>query len=311
MSLKNLYFGFKNKLNSNLNPHINLNNSKKIFVGNLLCDNVKNGYMLTKKETENKTKYIILRKESEEVIKNVIYYIHGGDYTNGLTTMYESFIYPLCDISDDIEVVLLDYSLAPEFKYPTQLNEALDVWNELINEFNSENIIIGSDSSGGSIALALIQKLKKEQNIAPIATFFISPWTDMTCSGKSYYTNYQKDTNIGDANSTLTEEKLEKLKNSERFSFIGDADKKDPYISPIFGDFTIFPKSHFIVGGDDMLLDDTLTIVKKIKENGNEITICNKEGMQHNFPLYLNFMPEGFEAFITIKDFIVDAFEGL
>ncbi len=147
MSLKNIYYScFRNKLNSTLNPCINLNNLNKVYIGNLLSDNVKKGYTLIKKETKNKTKYIILRNESEEAVKNVIYYIHGGDYINGLTTTYESFIYSLCDISDDIEVVLLDYSLAPEFKYPTQLNEALNVWNELTNEFNSENIIIGSDS---------------------------------------------------------------------------------------------------------------------------------------------------------------------
>jgi len=307
----NKLFGFKSTVQSNLIPKISLNNSQKLPTQKHLYDNIRKGYTLTKKKTENNTKYIIIKNETEEPTKKIIYYIHGGNYVKGLITTYESLVYPLCDISDDIQVVLLDYSLAPDNKYPVQLNEAFEVWNELTKEFNPEDIIIGGDSSGGHLALTLIEKLKNEKNELPKAAFFISPWTDMTCSGKSYFTNYQKDIILGDPNNSLTEKKLEELKNSEMFCFVGYANRNDPYVSPIFGDYTNFPKSLFIVGSDEMLLDDTLNLVKKIEENGHEVKLYKKDGMSHNFPLYLNFMQEGFEAFITIKDFIVDSFESL
>jgi len=41
----------------------------------------------------------------------------------------EEFCFNFCDIRDAVVVYILDYSLAPEFKYPTQLNEIVDVWN--------------------------------------------------------------------------------------------------------------------------------------------------------------------------------------
>jgi len=307
MSIGSKFFGLKKPLN--VNSRINLNGSKILTSEMLLIDNVKKGYSLTEYETENKTKYLKLKKDTNETTSKVIYYIHGGSYIKKLTTYYESFIYPLCDLREDLEIILLDYSLAPEHKYPTQLNEALDVWNEICKKYNSEDIIIGGDSTGGALAIALIQKLKKDKAISPKASFFISPWTDMTCSGKSYYTNYQKDTNYGDTNSSLTEEKFKEFKNSNLFSFIGTADRNDPYVSPIFSDFSTFPKSLFIVGGDEMLLDDTINVVNKIKENSNnEVTLINKDGMFHNFPLYINFIPESNEAYSEIKNFIIKSF---
>jgi len=306
LSFGNKFSNVKKPFNINLNTRLNLNNSNKTTIEKYLIDNVKKGYKLTEKKTALKAKYLILKKDNNEIPKKVIYYIHGGSYTKGLTITYESFIYPLCDIRNDIEIILLDYSLAPENLYPTQLNEALNVYNEIIKKFNPEDIIIGSDSSGGNIALSLIQRLDK--SVFPTASFFISPWTDMTCSGKSYFNNYQKDVTFGDPNSTLTKAKLNEFKNSKMFSFIGATDRENPLISPIFGDYTNFPKSLFIVGNDEMLLDDTLEVVKKIKENGNDVKLINKEGMSHNFPLYINFIPEAVETNSKIKEFIEESF---
>ncbi|ORX44208.1 alpha/beta-hydrolase [Piromyces finnis] len=269
---------------------------------------LKKGYTLTRKETLNKTKYIEITKDSNKTPKKVIYYMHGGAYILGLTNTYHSFSYPLCDIRDDIKVVLLDYSVAPEHKYPTQINEAMDLWDELTKEYSPNDIVVGGDSSGGNLSIALIHKIKKERGTAPRGGFFLSPWTDMTCSGKSYYDNYSKDVQFGEPNKTLTEEKTKIIFNSEIFCFTGDAEKTDPYVSPLFGDFTTFPKSLFIVGSDEVLLDDTLNIVNKIKENKeNEVELLNKEGMFHTYPL-MSIMPEAREACKKIREFIANCF---
>ncbi|OUM69993.1 hypothetical protein PIROE2DRAFT_37765 [Piromyces sp. E2] len=210
---------------------------------------------------------------------------------------YEEFCQPFCDLRDDIEIVLIDYSLAPENKYPTQLNEALDVWNELTKRVKPEDIMIGGDSAGGNLGMALIHKLKKEFNVAPGACFFLSPWTDLTCSGKSFVDNYRTD--------VLTEE----MKKSYLFCFLEeDVDREDPYVSPLFGDFTTFPKSLFIAGSKEMLLDDTTRVVDKLKENGNEVQVLIKEGMFHAYPVFAGFAPEGKEAIELIKKFISESF---
>jgi len=270
----------------------------------------KKGYTLELKETENKSQYVILKKDNQVEAKKVVYYMHGGAYVMRMIGMYEDFCFRYCDLREDVEVVLLDYSLAPEHKYPTQLNEALDVWNELTKTFKPEDIIVGGDSSGGNLSLALILKLQKEQNVAPKAGFFFSPDTDLTFSGKSIFDNYGKDIMVGEKNVTLTQEKWEQLKNAEIYTCaIGDADRTDPYVSPLFGDYTTFPRSIFVVGGDEMTLDDTLRVVDKIKANGHEVELINKEGMFHVYNVNGSFTPEGKETNAAVDKFIAESFE--
>jgi len=296
----------------NLNPIVTKDLVQTLRTNNekFLKDVIKKGYSITRKETDNKVRYVIISKDSNQSAKKVIYYLHGGAYILQLTNMYQTFSYPLCDIRDDIKVVLLDYDTAPEHKYPTQLNQAMEVWNELTKEYSPEDIIIGGDSSGGNLGLALILKLRNEHNnIMPKACFFLSPWTDMTCSGKSYYTNYQVDVQSGEENEPLSKEKEDIIQHSDLFCFTGDADRTNQYVSPLFGDFSTFPKSLFIVGSEEMLLDDTLQVVEKIKEKGNDVKLINKEGMFHIFPIYINYLPESKEAFEKIKEFIIESFK--
>lgn len=275
------------------------------------------GYILEVKETEKKSKYIRLKKDNNVESKKVVYYMHGGTYLYGLNSMYKAFACVLCDLIDDLEVILLDYSLAPDHTYPTQINEALDVWEELTKTFQPADIMVSGDSAGGNLSLVLIHKLKKEFNTAPGAAFFFSPWTDMTCSSESFYRNYTKDIIVG-GNVPLTKEMVEEMKNSITYSFIGDADRTDPYISPVFADYSVFPKSLFFVGDAEMLLDDTLTVVKKIRENPeNEVDLVVKEGMFHVYPILGSFsyfgtghdkytLPEGKEAIERLKQFVLD-----
>jgi len=294
----------------NINPilHPNVIEKVKEYEKNSK-DIIKKGYSIIRKETENKTRYVIIRKDSNKPAKKIIYYLHGGVYMLKLTNIYQTLSYSLCDLRDDIEVILLDYDVAPEHKYPTQLNQAYELWNKIIQNHNPKDIIIGGDSSGGNLALALILKLKKEDNISPKAAFFISPWTDMTGSGNSYFKNYQKDVLMGEKNSPMTEDKKELLKKSDLFCYIGDADRENPYVSPVFGDYTDFIKSLFVVGSDEVLLDDTLKIVEKIKEKGKDVELINTKGMFHTFPLYFKSIPEGKVAFERIKSFITESFE--
>jgi len=296
---------------NNYNPFVNpklIEKCQKTWES-CLDDIVKKGYTIIHKETENKTRYSIIRKDSNKPAKNIIYYLHGGIYIFPLTNDNQLYAYEFCDLRDDIEVVLLDYDTAPKFKYPTQLNQAIEVWNILTKDHRPEDIIVGGNSSGGNLSLALTLKLIKEYNVSPKACILISPWTDMTCSGKSYRERYHIDPVLGELNTPLTEEKKEKFKNSEFFCYIGDADRKDPYVSPIYGDYSTFPKCLFTVGTNEMLLDDTLVIVEQLKKHGNDVELFLKEGMFHDFPLFYQEFAEAMEGFNKIKEFIIQTID--
>ena len=292
----------------NINPSANPDAVEKMkkMAAKYLDVKLPRGYIFEKKKTQNGTKYHIIQRNGRENAKKVLYYLHGGCYIAGLTNNYHSFVRDFCDMEESITVVLLDYKTAPEYKYPVQLDEAEDIWNELtvIQGYRPENIIIGGDSSGGNLALALLLKIRDKGKKMPGGAFLLSPWTDMTMSGKSYIRNYQKDVEIGERKAALTEEKRKMLMDSDIYSFIGDADRKSPYLSPLFASYEGFPPMFFAVGDSEMLLDDTLGVVKKLEKADIPVICDRKPDMFHSYVLYKNMMPESKESFIKIKNFV-------
>jgi len=264
------------------------------------------GYSFEKETTQNGTKYHIVQKSGRENARKVLYYIHGGCYIAGLTNNYHSFVRDFCDMDDGITVILLDYKTAPEYKYPVQLDEAEDLWDELTNRqgYREENIIIGGDSSGGNLALALMLKIRDKGKTMPAGAFLLSPWTDMTMSGNSYAMNYQKDIEIGERKAILTDEKRKMLMESDIYSFIGNADRCSPYLSPLFASYEGFPPMFFAVGESEMLLDDTLGVVKKLEKAHIPVICERKPDMFHSYVLYKNMMPESKDSYLKIRQFV-------
>ena len=266
----------------------------------------KKGYILECLSTRNGVKYQRLYKKGSTLSGKVIYYIHGGCYISGLTYNYRDFCAPLCEVIPGAEIILLDYRLSPEYRYPTQLNEALDLWMELTEHLGikEKNIVVGGDSSGGNLALAMMLKLRDEGKPMPNSAFFLSPWTDMTVSGESYRSNYQKDVEIGDQNGKFDENTRRRLLSSYLFEYIGDAERNDPYVSPVFADYHGFPSTLLFAGEDEMLLDDARAVFEKMKKAGVRAIIETQPGMFHSYVLYMDYIPESSHSFKTLKRFI-------
>lgn len=270
-------------------------------------DKVRHDIDLRRLKTSNNTKYVLLTKKGNNVIDNVILYLHGGCYVAGLTYNYFSFVSDFLDLKDNTGVFLLDYSLAPEYKYPTQLNEALDLYQEIIRKYNinKNNIILGGDSSGGNLALALTQKLKETIDYPFNRIFLLSPWTDMTMSGESYKLKYNLDIELGDKKGIFDENTKNELLNSDLFGYLPkDINRNDKYVSPIFGDYTKFPKSLFFVGSDEILLDDTISVVNELKNNNQNTELIVEDGMFHSYVLFKGMMDESKKAYKKLLEFI-------
>lgn len=292
----------------NINPiaHPEMQEKMKQMSAKYSHTKSKKGYELECLTTPAGTKYQRMRKVGATPSGKVIYYIHGGCYISGLTYNYRDFCAPFCDVIDGAEVVLLDYSLAPEYKYPTQLNEALDLWNELTVKQNvkHQNIIVGGDSSGGNLTLALLLSLRNNGKNMPNGSFFLSPWTDMTLSGGSYAKNYQNDVEIGDRHGVFDDKTKQVLFNSYLYDFIGSADRTDPTVSPAFADYHDLPPMLFFAGEHEMLLDDTIAVYEKAKAAGVQVTLETQPEMFHSYVLYTNYMPESKKSYATLKQFI-------
>lgn len=229
--------------------------------------------------------------------EKVILQLHGGGYVGTLTNIYRRFAEIYATSGKGISVLSLDYRVAPDNPYPAALEDAIAGYKWLLEKgFSHDRIILAGDSAGGGLALALCMYLRDNKEDLPAGILTMSAWGDLTASGSSYTENFEIDPVFGNTMDSL-------IFNS---AYVGGEDPKNPYISPVFGDFTGFPPILMQVGTEEMLLSDTLEIAEKAKKQGVRITLSVYEGMFHVFQMAFKLIPESKRAWEEAADFIND-----
>lgn len=225
--------------------------------------------------------------------KHVILYCHGGGYTSGSFRYARSITNKLAS-STSMDVLSFDYRLAPETPFPAALEDAVAVWNYLMyHGYGARDIIIAGDSAGGNLALALTLKLKEQGRILPRGLILFSPWTDLTMSGKSHKEK-------ADLDPILTEEYLQRCIEG----YAPEMDLKNPYLSPLFGDFTGFPPTYIQVGTNEILLSDSLKLQKQLQEYHVQVRMEYYPGMWHVFQM--SPLKTAYHAMDQVAEFIFD-----
>ena len=227
--------------------------------------------------------------------ERTIVYLHGGGFVFGLSAIHIAYAERLAKICK-AKVLMVDYSLSPESKYPVALNEINKIWINLIqNGLDPSKTVVMGDSAGANLTLALALKFRDNKLPMPSCLVLFSPSVDATFSGKSYIANNDKDIILN-------------LYIMDFFinSYIGDADNTDPFISPIFADLRGLPPFLLQVGSDEVLLSECKQIVKNAKRDKVKAILKIGKGMWHNWHLSANYMPESSQSLKTVADYIAD-----
>lgn len=224
---------------------------------------------------------------SDIISKGVILYLHGGGYTCGDLKYARGFATVLAS-KCSMRVVAPAYRLAPEAPFPAALDDALVAYKYLLeNGALPSEIVLCGESAGGGLCYALCLKLKQEKFPLPAGIIAISPWSDLTLSGKSFEDNK-------DLDPTLEKERLAYYANCYVHGSpegVQDASldrelKSNPLISPLFGDLSSMPPSIIFAGSDEILLDDSKALHEKLGRAGARSQIIVTEGMWHVYPLF-------------------------
>ena len=206
--------------------------------------------------------------------RRVILYCHGGGYSTG-SCIYARTLTTKLAAAASMDVFCFDYRLAPENPYPAAPQDAMKAWDYLMLQgFGAADVIVAGDSAGGNLALSLVLMLKEQGRFLPRGLVLLSPWTDLTASGKSHESRAEVDP-------VLDAEYLQEM--TENYAH--GADCQDPHISPLFADFTGFPAAYIQVGDNEVLLSDSSRLQKNMHRAGVPVRLDVFEGMWHVFQM--------------------------
>ena len=209
----------------------------------------------------------------DERRQGVILYLHGGGFTCG-DLEYSLGVGTLLAVQTGTRVFCCAYRLAPEHPYPAAPDDVLEAYRYLLDKgYDARHITLCGESAGGGLCYTLCLRLRELGLPLPCGIIAISPWTDLTASGKSYTLNRDNDP-------SMTEELL---------NFFADSytkDRKDPMVSPVFADLTGMPPSLIFVGGDEIMRSDAEEMHKHLLSVGCKSQLIVAPERWHAYILY-------------------------
>ena len=222
-----------------------------------------------------------------------VLYLHGGGYVFGSPKSHRGLTFELARKAR-AEVFSLDYRLAPEHPYPAAVDDALAAYQALLEAGRDpEAMVVGGDSAGGGLALALLLRCRERGLPMPAGAVLYSPWTDLASTGASLLSNEKSDVMF---------KKLHIAEGAKRY--YGDADPKTPLISPLYADLSGLPPVLTFVSDTELLLDDSTRLHEKLTAAGVDARLVTERGLAHVWPIFYPSFPEAGVSIAQSADFI-------
>jgi epsilon-lactone hydrolase len=216
--------------------------------------------------------YIVTPDSIAESNRNrLLVHLHGGGYVlfPGESGTREAILMAgYCRM----KVISVDYRMPPDFPYPAAMDDAMAVWKEVVKTNNPKNMGVFGTSTGGGMTLAMVLRAKNEGLPLPAAIAPGTPWSDMTKTGDSFFTNEMLDNVLVSNDGWLGDAAL---------LYANGHDLKDPMLSPVYGDYQGFPPTILTSGTRDLFLSNTVRVHRKLRAAGVDAQLNVFEGQSH------------------------------
>ena len=221
-----------------------------------------------------------------------VLYLHGGGYVIGSLATHRDLAARISRASAS-RVLLLDYRLAPEHRFPAAVEDALAAYRWLLARgHDPRRLAVAGDSAGGGLALVTLVGLRDAGDRLPAAAVCLSPWTDLALSGGSMQSRAGADPAIDRA--TL-----------QRWAghYLAGGDPRQPLASPLYADLSGLPALLVLVGTAEILLDDAARVAQRAAAAGVEVVYEPWPDLGHVFAAYAG-TPEAGQAAALIAAFL-------
>jgi len=224
--------------------------------------------------------------------KGTLLYLHGGAWCLHLPGIYRSLVTALSQ-QTGMRVLLPDYRLAPEHPFPAGIDDCFAVYRWLAERGCAERpFALAGDSAGGNLSLVTLMRARDALLPLPDCAVLLSPATDLTVSGPSQRYNAKADPMFSPAAIDLLPD-----------VYCPGQDRRNPLLSPLFGNWNGLPPLLFHAGSTEMLLDDSIRAHDRAVQAGVEAEIEVWVGLPHVFHVF-RLIPESRTGVRAVAEFI-------
>jgi monoterpene epsilon-lactone hydrolase len=163
-------------------------------------------------------------------------------------------------------------------------------YESVLAQHDPDRVVVTGGSAGGNLAAALILRARDEGKPLPVAAVLSTPEVDLTESGDTFATNRGVDTVL----TSLMPVNL---------LYANGHDLAQPYLSPLFGDFSKgFPPTFLSSGTRDLFLSNTVRMHRALRRAGVPAELHILEAAPHG--AFLGKAPEDRELALEVMQFI-------
>jgi len=215
-------------------------------------------------------------------------YFHGGGYSFYPQT-YANFI-ALITLAAKSRAFALDYRLSPEYRFPAQVEDALNAYRWLLdNGAEPDRLIVGGDSAGGNLTLALLLAARESKLPLPALAVVLSPPTDFEANvtGKGDFDWIEK-------------------RMLDRWAewFCDSSERRNPLVSPLWADLHGLPHIYIQAGRAEILYPSIRAFVDHAQKQGGDVVLETWADMTHDFQMFGLDLPQSAEALRRIGQVI-------
>jgi acetyl esterase/lipase len=222
-------------------------------------------------------------------------HLHGGGYVMGDPAGSRGFTLAFA-LAAGTPVLSVDYRLAPDHPFPAAVDDALAVYEAVLAAGQDPGkLIVGGESAGGGLALALLVAARDRGLPPPAGGVLMSPWLDLACAGASQQELHGRDP-------LLTRGVLLEMARD----YLQGAEASHPWASPVHADLAGLPPLLVQVGSEEVLLDDSRQLAERAAQAGVEVTLEVCPDMIHVWQMFGAALPEASQAVERIRRFALE-----
>jgi acetyl esterase/lipase len=229
--------------------------------------------------------------------KLTVLYFHGGGYS--FYPKAHANLSALITLAAQSRTFVLDYRLAPEYRFPSQLEDAHSAYRWLLdNGTNPNELVVGGDSAGGNLAIAFLLLARDLKLPLPKLVFALSPPTDFEAPMESE----------GSCTSLVSNEAFDWIAGTMLVQwadwFCPSNQRRDPYVSPAYADLRNISPIYIQAGRAEVLYDSIAAFATGAKRQGANVVLESWADMNHDFQVFGYEAPQSTEALRRLGEVI-------